>query len=145
MTSNTSFESNDEKNIPNSLGEKIVFKSRQQPKHTLCLRSSYRPEVTVHGCTSNADIDRLLTIHKSAAISIFLHFVHGKRRNSEVLGLRMGRNGQSDLSNQEKWSTSKGGLISPKLFRLDRTDPFSFGPKLPEILLEWIAPSLFPK
>ena len=27
-----------------------------------------------------------------------------------------------------------------KLFRLDRTDPFSFGPKFPEILVEWIAP-----
>ena len=57
-------------------------------------------------------IDRLLTIHKSAAISIFLHFVHGKRRNSEILGLKMDRNGQSDRSNREKWSTSKSGLIS---------------------------------
>ena len=27
-----------------------------------------------------------------------------------------------------------------KLFRLDRTDPLSFGPKFPEILVEWIAP-----
>ena len=26
-----------------------------------------------------------------------------------------------------------------KLFRLDRTDPLSFGPKFPEILVEWIA------
>ena len=27
-----------------------------------------------------------------------------------------------------------------KLFRLDRTDPLSFGPKFQEILVEWIAP-----
>ena len=27
-----------------------------------------------------------------------------------------------------------------KLFRLDRTDPLSFGPKFPESLVEWIAP-----
>ena len=26
-----------------------------------------------------------------------------------------------------------------KFFRLDRTDPFSFRPKFPEILVEWIA------
>ena len=29
-----------------------------------------------------------------------------------------------------------------KLFRLDRTDPLSFGPKFPEILVEWIAPTV---
>ena len=40
----------------------------------------------------------------------------------------------------EKWSTSKGGPVFSKLFRLDRTDPLSFGPKFPEILVEWIAP-----
>ena len=28
------------------------------------------------------------------------------------------------------------------LFRLDRTDPLSFGPKFPEILVEWIAPHI---
>ena len=27
-------------------------------------------------------------------------------------------------------------------FRLDRTDPFGFKPKSPEILVEWIAPSV---
>ena len=46
----------------------------------------------------------------------------------------------SNWSDREKWSTSKGGLVFSKLFRLDRTDPFSFGPKFPEILVEWIAP-----
>ena len=30
-----------------------------------------------------------------------------------------------------------------KLFRLDRTDPLSFGPEFPEILVEWIAPNAF--
>ena len=33
-----------------------------------------------------------------------------------------------------------GGPVFSKLFRLDRTDPLSFGPKFPEILVEWIAP-----
>ena len=46
----------------------------------------------------------------------------------------------SDRSDREKWSTSKGGPVFSKLFRLDRTDPLSFGPKFPEILVEWIAP-----
>ena len=43
---------------------------------------------------------------------------------------------------EKKWSTSKGGPLFSKLFRLDRTDPFSFKPKFPEILVEWIAPEL---
>ena len=34
------------------------------------------------------------------------------------------------------------GPVFSKLFRLDRTDPFSFRPKFPEILIEWIAPIL---
>ena len=42
-------------------------------------------------------------------------------------------------SDREKWSTSKGGPVFSKFFRLDRTDPLSFGPKFPEILVEWIA------
>ena len=41
--------------------------------------------------------------------------------------------------------TSKGGPIFSKLFRLDRTDPFSFRPKFPEILVEWIAPFVLSK
>ena len=45
-----------------------------------------------------------------------------------------------DRSDREKWSTSKGGPVFSKLFQLDRTDPLSFGPKFPEILVEWIAP-----
>ena len=45
---------------------------------------------------------------------------------------------------RENWSTSKGGPVFSKLFRLDRTDPLSFGPKFPEILVEWIAPSKCP-
>ena len=46
----------------------------------------------------------------------------------------------SNRSDREKWSTSKGGPVFSKLFRLDRNDPLSFGPKFPEILVEWIAP-----
>ena len=34
------------------------------------------------------------------------------------------------------------GPVFSKLFRLDRTDPLSFGPKFPEILVEWIAPQV---
>ena len=40
---------------------------------------------------------------------------------------------------EKKWSTSRGGPIFSKLFWLDRTDPFSFRPKFPEILVEWKA------
>ena len=47
---------------------------------------------------------------------------------------------RSDRSNRKKWSTSRGGPIFSKLFRLDRTVPFSFRPKFPEILVEWKAP-----
>ena len=58
----------------------------------------------------------------------------------------MGRdpfNQNSNWFDREKWSTSKGGPVFSKLFRLDRTDPWSFGPKCPEILVEWIAPHSF--
>ena len=50
-----------------------------------------------------------------------------------------------NLSDREKWSTSKGEPVFSKLFRLDRTDPLSFGPKFAEILVEWIAPGVFHK
>ena len=49
-------------------------------------------------------------------------------------------NQNSNRSDREKWSTSKGGPVFSK--RLDQTDPLSFGPKFPEILVEWIAPFL---
>ena len=49
-------------------------------------------------------------------------------------------NQNSNRSDREKRTTSKGGPIFSKLFRLDRTDPLSFGPKFPEILVGWIAP-----
>ena len=49
-------------------------------------------------------------------------------------------NQNSNRSDREKRTPSKGGPVFSKLFRLDRTDPLSFGPKFPEILVEWIAP-----
>ena len=58
-------------------------------------------------------------------------------------GGRIGRDPFNQISNRsdrEKWSTSKGGPVFSKLFPLDRTDPLSFGPKFPEILVQWIAP-----
>ena len=45
----------------------------------------------------------------------------------------------SNRSDRKKRTTSKGGPFFSKLFRLDRTDPLSFGPKFPESLVEWIA------
>ena len=53
-------------------------------------------------------------------------------------------NQNSDWSDREKRTTSKGGPVFSKLFRLDRTDPLSFGPKFPEILVEWIVPKILP-
>ena len=50
----------------------------------------------------------------------------------------------SDRSDRKKRTTSKGGPVFSKLFRLDRTDPLSFGPKFPESLVEWIAPYFLP-
>ena len=44
-------------------------------------------------------------------------------------------NQNSNRSDREKWSTSKGGPNFSKLFQLDRTDPLNFGPKFPEILV----------
>ena len=52
-------------------------------------------------------------------------------------------NQNSDRSDREKWSTTKGGPVFSKLFRLDRTDPLSFRPNFPEILVEWISPKAF--
>ena len=53
-------------------------------------------------------------------------------------------NQNSDRSDREKRTTSKGGPVFSKLFWLDRTDPLSFGPKFPEILVEWISPIVSP-
>ena len=63
----------------------------------------------------------------------------------DIGGLKGGKgrdpfNQNSDRSDRGKRTTSKGGPVFSKLFRLDRTDPLSFGPKFPEILVEWIAP-----
>ena len=49
-------------------------------------------------------------------------------------------NKNSHRSDREKWSTSKGGPVFSKLFRLDQTDPLGFRPKFLEILVEWIVP-----
>ena len=58
----------------------------------------------------------------------------------------MGRdlfNYNSNRSDREKWSTSIGGPVFLKLFRLDRTDKLSFESKFAEIFVEWIAPMVF--
>ena len=48
------------------------------------------------------------------------------------------------LNGSRPRTTSKGGPVFSKLFLLDRTFPLSFGPKFPEILVEWIAPIVLP-
>ena len=47
----------------------------------------------------------------------------------------------SEWSNLEKRFASNGGLLFSKLFRLDLINPFSFRPKVLEILVEWIMPN----
>ena len=42
---------------------------------------------------------------------------------------------RSGQPSREKWSTLKAGPIFSKLFRSDRTDPFSFRSKFPEFWL----------
>ena len=44
---------------------------------------------------------------------------------------------------EKRGQTSKSGPLFSKLFRLARTDPLSFRPKFPEILVEWIAPTMW--
>ena len=61
-------------------------------------------------------------------------FTTGRTGHTGVLG-RDPFNQHSDRSDREKRTTSKGGPVFSKLFRLDRTDPLSFGPKFPEILV----------
>ena len=61
---------------------------------------------------------------------------------SEIIG-RDPFNQNSNRTDREKWSTSKSGPAFSKLFRLDRTDPLSFGPKFPEILVDWSRPVYF--
>ena len=73
--------------------------------------------------------------HRSTTINIFGHDCF--RNNG-----RNPFNQNSDWSDWEKRTSSKGGPDIWKLFRLDRTDPLSFGPKFLEILVEWIAPNI---
>ena len=60
-------------------------------------------------------------------------------RNNENVGaihstkIQTGPSGKSVL-------LQKVDQFFSKLFQFDRTDPLSFGPKFPEILVEWIAP-----
>ena len=95
--------SNKEKNIPDSLGKQIVFKSCQQPKQALCFRSSYRPVVTVHGCMVNNP--------QKCSNKYFFPFCTWKIPNREVLGLRMGQNGHNGTVHfHQTSSTEKCGL-----------------------------------
>ena len=76
-------------------------------------------------------------------VCLFNQLLFWRSRCRRTRGILQGRdpfNQNSNRSDREKRTTSKGGPFFSKLFRLDRTDPLSFGPKFPEILVEWIAP-----
>ena len=91
-------------------------------------------------------IDPLLTIYKGCNDKLLLHNAHIKYRTVRywdwewVEMVKWNGPFRWNRSNREKWSTSKGGPIFSKLFRLGRTNPFRLRPKFPEILVEWIAP-----
>ena len=52
----------------------------------------------------------------------------GRKKDRKTVCLLSESNGNkiSDRPDREKWSTSKGGPVVLRLFRLDRTDPLSF-------------------
>ena len=73
--------------------------------------------------------------------AVFIYTVN--LRSGPILAVLIGRdplNQNSDRSDRENRTTSKGGPVFSKLFLMDQTDPLSFGPKFPEILVEWMAP-----
>ena len=120
-----------------------------ETKHTLGLRSLHGHVITAHGCTSNINKSPVNN-SKAALRSVFLHVELKKYTEQRGTGIENGSewsngtvNFRSDRSNREKWPTSKGGVAIFKLFRLDRTDPFSLKSKLPEILVELIAPFVY--
>ena len=58
----------------------------------------------------------------------------GVENGSEYETVHFDRTGPTEKSGPPR------GPIFSNVFRLDRTGPFSFRPKFPEILVEWIAP-----
>ena len=64
------------------MSSNTIFQWHKQLKHTLGLRSSYRPLVTAPGCTSNTDRSTVQSI-KTAMISVFFYVVHGKYRTAK--------------------------------------------------------------
>ena len=73
-------------------------------------------------------------------LMMFTIFLYNRSKRTDYCGRDPFNQTDSDRSDREKWSTPKNGPVFSKLFRLDRTDPLSFGPKFPEILVEWIGP-----
>ena len=97
----------------------------------------------------NMDTSARWTLGSVPLVSVLKRFdcIWKATKLKSLLSWYVGRdpfNQNSDRSDWEKRTTSKGGPVFSKLFRLDRTDPLSFGPKFPEILVEWIAPVVFP-
>ena len=93
------------------------------------------------GCTSNTDRSAFNNPIKVQWYKVFSSILYMKIPNSEVLELRMGWNGQMERSisirpvqPKKEVHLERRNAFS-KLFRLDRTDPFSFRPKFLEILV----------
>ena len=88
----------------------------------------------------------LLTVHKSGNDKCFptMYVKHVKHLTARYWDQWVGKTKwdgpfQSDWSNQEKWSNSKGLPAFSRLFQLNQAYPFSFRPKYPEVLVELIA------
>ena len=100
-----------------SAGNKSSLEPLTAAKLTLGSWNSHRPVVTAHECTSDTDRP-LLTIHESCNDKCLLPCWTWKIPNSEVLGVRMGWNGQMERS------ISIGPVQPRKVVHLERWTAF---------------------
>ena len=102
------------------------------------LRSSYEPVVVAHECNSNSDKSaakkKTQLLHRKLLLSI--PKINLKVPDREVLDTSMSRK-----CKMERHYTGPTGPTKPT--RWTQTDPFSFGPKCPEMLVQWIAPCVY--
>ena len=119
--------------------------------HVCCplIHESFLPSFIRNGLTHQSFLEELSPNGQVIPFDIYTTFDQKDTRsyNCHRTNWYQGRdpfNQNSDRSDREKRTTSKGGPVFSKLFRLDRTDPSSFGPKFSEILVEWIAPQELP-
>ena len=91
----------------------------------ICARST-RQSNLLHLSAMRTEVARRSFFYRGSTVFIIIVTVHN-----------FGRSWARSI--QPKFQPVRPGKVS-KLFLLDRTDPFSFGPKFPGILVEWIAP-----